>query len=53
MSMGRRRDSVMTSLWLDVTDMAEIERRAAALRISKAEVIRRMVRYALKAASRS
>ena len=43
--MGRRKDSVMTSLWLDQTDHAEIERRAVALHVSKAEVIRRMIRW--------
>lgn len=48
--MGRRKDSVMTSLWLDQTDHAEIQRRAEALHVSKAEVIRRMIRWAITAA---
>lgn len=50
MSMGSRKDSVMTSLWLDAADHAEIERRAKALGKSKAEVMRRMIRYAIAAA---
>ncbi|MGE5829803.1 MAG: hypothetical protein ACM30G_15790 [Micromonosporaceae bacterium] len=45
--MGRRRDSVMTSLWLDHTLATEIEHRANTLDLSKAEVIRRMLRWAI------
>lgn len=49
MSMGRRKDSVMTSLWLDHTTATEIEQRAKTLKLSKAEVIRRMLRWAITA----
>lgn len=47
--MGRRKDSVMTSLWLDQSTAAEIGHRAKALKLSKAEVIRRMLRWAITA----
>lgn len=50
--MGQRADSVMTSLWLDAADHEEIERRAKALGVSKAEIMRRMVKYALVQASK-
>ena len=44
--MGRRKDSVMTSLWLDAAEHDWIAQRADELHISKAEVIRRMLRWA-------
>lgn len=49
--MGRRRNSQMTSLWIDTADLAEIQRRARALKVSQAEVIRRMIRWGISAAA--
>lgn len=52
MPMGRRRNSVMTSLWLDQDDWNEITQRSQDLHLSKAEVIRRMIRWAITAAKK-